>query len=370
MKIKNLSTLVLVLAVLSAITWFIKRPSPPPGLDPRTGEALVDRDTLVSARSITLKHAGNEVTLIADGEAGEWRVADYYDFPVDFSKLSNLAGDLQNATLLRLVTRNPDRMERLGFGSSSLTIDTGGTVPPYSLEIGKAADNGGQFIRFQDEEKAYLTDLSLYLDATPMNWAQARLVEFESADVTRVDIGFGGEASRLILEREEAGGEWQVASDHDSGEVKTRELDSMLNRLSSLRFTETDEPGSDESIAARENARSIIVELFDGTRYTFEVGQRPAPPPQPVVDGSEEDPAAEPPPAPKPGPAYVFIASNRDDATVNRLMHRRSFQVSDYTFTSLPKDPATLLEPVPEPKPEVTAEPATETAVTEPIITP
>jgi len=360
MKIKNLSILVLVLAVLSAITWFIKRPSPPPGLDPRTGEVLVDRDTLVSARSITLKHAGNEVTLIADGEAGEWRVAEYYDFPVDFSKLSNLAGDLQNATLLRLVTRNPDRMERLGFGSSSLTIDTGGSLPATSLEIGKAADNGGQFIRFQDEEKAYLTDLNLYLDATPKNWTQARLVDFESADVTRVEIGFSGEASRLTLEREEAGGEWQVASDHESGEVKTRELDSMLNRLSNLRFTETDEPVSDESTAARENARSIMVELFDGTRYAFEIGQRPAPPPPPVVDGPEEDPAAELPPEPKPGPVYVFIESNREDATVDQLMDRRSFQVSDYTFTSLPEDPSALLEPVPESEPEVTIEPVTE----------
>lgn len=370
MKIKNLTILVLVLAVLTVITWFFKRPSPPPGLDPRTGVTLVDRETLVSARQIVLKHGGNEVTLVSGDESGEWKVAEYYDFPADFSKLSNLAGDLQDAVILRLVTRNPDRMARLDFGASSITIDTGGALSAFNLEIGKTAEGGGRFVRFEGEEKAYLTDLGVYLDANPKNWAQARLIEFGADDLARVEIGFDGEESPLVFNREQAGDDWQVASDHEASGAKTRELESLINRLSSLRFTETDESGSDEAVAARESSRRLAFELFDGTRYTVEIGRRPAPPALPVEEGVEEDPAAEPSPAPEPGPVYVFIASNRDDATVNDLMNRRSFQVSDYTFTSLPADPSALLEPVPEPEPEITVEAADDASATEGITTP
>lgn len=370
MKIKNLTILVLVLAVLTVITWFFKRPSPPPGLDPRTGATLIDQETLVSAKRISLKDNGGEVTLVSDGESGEWRVADYYDFPADFSKLSNLAGDLQEAVILRLVTRNPDRMERLDFGASAITIDTGGALPAFNLEIGKTAEGGGRFVRYEGEEKAYLTDLGLYLDATPKNWVQARLIDFGADDVARVEIGFDGEESPLVLNRDEAGVDWQIASDHEAGGAKTRELDSLINRLSSLRFTETDESMSEEAIAARENSRLLAVELYDGTRYAIEIGRRPAPPSPPVEAGVEEEPAAEPPPTPQPGPVYVFITSNRDDAAVNDLMSRRSFQVSDYTFTSLPADPSTLIEPVPEPEPEITVEPTAEVGTPEAITTP
>lgn len=365
MKIKNLTILVLVLAVLTVITWFFKRPSPPPGLDPRTGATLIDRETLVSAKRISLKDNGGEVTLVSDGESGAWRVVDYYDFPADFSKLSNLAGDLQEAVILRLVTRNPDRMERLDFGASAITVDTGGALPAFNLEIGKSAEGGGRFVRYQGEEKAYLTDLSLYLDATPKNWVQARLIEFGADDVARVEVGFDEEERSLVLNRDEAGADWQVASDHEADGAKTRELVSLINRLSSLRFTETDESMSDEAVAARANSRPLAVELFDGTRYTIEIGRRPVPPVPPAEDGVEEDPAAEPPPAPQPGPVYVFIESNRDDDAVNDLMVRRSFQVSDYTFTSLPADPTALLEPVPEPEPEITVNPTAEVVVPE-----
>lgn len=359
MKLKNLTILVLVLAVLTTITWFVKRPNPPPGLDPRTGQSLIDREALAAARQIVLKHDGGEVTLVTNGDSGDWTVTEYHGFPADFSKLSNLAGDLQAAVILRLVTRNPDRMERLDFGASSLTIDTGGAVPATHLELGKTAEGGSRFIRFEGEDKAYLTDLNLTLDATPKSWVQARLIEFGADEVARIEIGFDGDEPPLLVSREEADSEWLVASDQEAGGVKTRELDSLINRLSSLRFTETDEPASDEATAAREHARTLAVELFDGTRYAIEVGRRPAPP-LPPEEGPGEDPMAEPPPAPQPGPVYVFIESNRDDATVNDLMTRRSFQVSDYTLTSLPAEPSTLLEPVPEPEPEITVKPAPE----------
>ena len=351
MTIKKLSITFLILAVLSVVTWLIKRPAPPAGLDPRTGQTLVSRETLAAARTITLRDGDDTVTLSTDETDGTWRVDDYYGFPVDFTKLSFLASSLQSASIVRLVSRNPDRIGRLDLGNAGIEIGTGGALPAVRLAIGKSTEGGGRFVGFDSEEKAYLTDLTIQVDATAKNWALARLLDFEADEVAGVDISFEGDAAHLVVKRETADADWQVASTEAAGKVRARELDNLLNRFTGLRFTETDEPESEESIAARDHSRSVIIELFDGTRYSIQVGRRPAPPAAPVGEGPAED-AAPPPPAPKPGPVYVFVESNREGATVNQLMAKRSFRISDYTFTSLPASPGLLIEPAPEPAPE------------------
>lgn len=353
MNTKKLSILVLFLAGLSVVTWLIQRPTPPPGLDPRTGEPLVSRESLAAARTITLRNDGAEVTLRTDDDDGTWRVEGYYDFPVDFGKLSTLASNLQTATIIRLVTRNPQRMERLDLGNAELSIGAGGAAPALSLEIGKTAEGGGRFIRFTGEDKAYLTDLSLQVDATPRNWAQSRLLEFEAEDVAGIEIGFDGDAPPLALRRGDSSADWEVASTDRAGGVKPREVTNLLNRFTSLRFTETGAPESEEATVARQEARPLTIELFDGTRYTIHLGRRPAPPAPPPEEGPEDNtPTAQPPPAPKPGPVHVFIESNREGDGVNGLMARRSFQVSDFTYTSLPANAESILEPVPTPESE------------------
>jgi len=350
MKIKQLSILVLVLATLSAITWIIKRPSPPPGLDPRTGQALITRDTLAAARSITLNDDGDEVTLTAGNDSGNWLVKEYYDFPVDFGKLSSLADTLRNAKIIRLVTRSAERMERLDLGKSAIRIDTGGAIPAFNLDVGKISENGGRFVRFDDEEKAYLADLSLYLDATPKNWAQSQLLNFKATDVARLVIGFPDSEKALSIARNTADAAWEVESGQENGGVKTSSVTTLINRFTNLRFTDTDEVGSEEATSAREHARSLSIELFDGTVYSVDIGRRPAPP---AEENPPADPAAEPPPASKPGPVYIFAESNRSDAPLNQLMIKRSFKISEYTFTSLPANAQVLLEPMPEPEIEV-----------------
>jgi hypothetical protein len=352
MKVKQLSYLVLVLAVLSAITWYIKRPSPPPGLDPRTGQALITRETLAAARTIALSNGGNDVTLTTSDESGNWTVSEYYNFPVDFGKLSRLADSLQKAKIIRLVTRSPERMERLDFGSSSVKISTGGAIPAFNLEVGKTSDNGERFVRFGQEEKAYLTDLSLYLDATPKNWARAQLLDFKAVDVARLVVGFPDSEDNLAIARSDATAIWEVESGQGNGGVKSSDVTTLINRFTNLRFNDTDDVDSEEAVSAREHSRRLSIELFNGTVYSVDLGRRPAPS---AEESPSEDPEAESPPAPKPGPVYVFIESNRDDAQINELMVKRSFTISEYTFTSLPADAQTLLEPMPEPEVEVEA---------------
>jgi len=356
MKVKQLSVLVLVLAVLSAVTWFINRPSPPPGLDPRTGRALITRDILAAARSITLSDDDNSVTLTTSEDGGDWLVSDYYDFPVDFGKLSSMVEDLRNAKIIRLVTRNPDRMKRLDFGKTAIAIGTGGAIPAFHLDLGKTSDDGGRYIRFADEEKAYLATLSLYLDATPKSWAQSRLLDFKAAEVARLVVDFSDLENPLTLSRDDDAASWENDFAQENGGVNSSAVTSLINRFTNLRYTDTADIGSEEAASAREHARHLSIELFDGTIYRIGIGRRPPPSAPPSEQSPREDPATESPAKPEPGPVFLFVESNRDDAQINDLMARRSFEISEYTLTSLPTDIWALLEPIPEPEPDVAVE--------------
>jgi hypothetical protein len=47
------------------------------------------------------------------------------------------------------------------------------------------------------------------------------------------------------------------------------------------------------------------------------------------------------------GPVFVNITHSDGSASVNALMQKRAFQISDYTFTSLPQKSDELFEPAP-----------------------
>ena len=65
---------------------------------------------------------------------------------------------------------------------------------------------------------------------------------------------------------------------------------------------------------------------------------KPAEPAKPIAPEFETIPA---------GPVFVNIASSDASASVNALMQKRAFQISDYTFTSLPQKSDELFEPAP-----------------------
>ena len=93
MKLKTLSLVVAVLAVLSAITWYVQRPAPPPSADARVGQPLANAATLEKAVKVRLGDQGKSLLLVKAAD-GVWHVPDYYDFPADFSKLTKLVSDL------------------------------------------------------------------------------------------------------------------------------------------------------------------------------------------------------------------------------------------------------------------------------------
>lgn len=381
MKLKSLSIVVAILAVLSAITWYVQRPAPPPSADARVGQPLANAATLDKAVKIRLGDQGKLLLLVKAGDGG-WHVPDYYDFPADFSKLTKLVSDLTDARLQRLVTSNPERISRLEFNDSKITFLDGSDQELWSVTLGRNADNGGRFVRFGSEQKAYLATYNGFLEVDPKFWADSQLLNLKTDDIARVEISFPETATPDVsvarAKKEEA---FTADKAPEGRKLKADAVTSVLNSLATLRFSDTSDPTDPNAVAARSHARTVKITRFDGRTVTLALGRKPeekiikpaaAAPADAskagpngmlsALQGEKKDPAPAADAATKPGdgpaktlesatetvpagPVYAFISDSDTKAPINALMAKRAFQVPDYSLTSLPQSPDDLFEP-------------------------
>ena len=383
MKLKNLVVTVLVLAALSLGVYIARRPEAPKSADPRLNQPLVDRALIEKAQKLKISDAGKTVELVRKPEDNAWRVASYHDLPADFNKLSGFVGNLTDAKLQRLVTTSPDRIGRLEFKDTKIELFDAADKPLATLVLGKNAEvGGGRYVRFGDEPKAYLTNLSAWIDTEAKNWANAELINIKPEDVAKVEIPFseGGAVTVSRAKKEDA---WTADKTPEGQKVKADKISSVLGSIGNIRFSETT-PSDDPNVAAaKANLRTFKLTTFDNKTLTVAMGRKPEEKklkPPAATDGKsgpaalgsvadlakkaekkEGEPAGEEKKDDKPlapefetipaGPVYVFITHSDSSAPVNAAMQKRAYQVSEYVFTGLPQKAEELFEPAPAPAP-------------------
>jgi len=387
MKLKSLVLVVALLAVLSAVVYFVRRPGPPAAADARVGQPLANAATLEKAAKLRLTDQGKTVSLAKQAD-GTWAVTSYYDLPVDVSKLSRFVGDLTDAKLQRLVTSSPERIARLEFKDTQITFLDSADKELWSVTLGKTADSGGRFVRFGNEPKAYLATLSAWLDVDAKNWADTQLINVKADDIAKVQLSFPEESGKTVTatraKKEDA---FTTDQTPDGKKLKPEMITTLLSSLTTLRFTDTVEPTDPQAVAAKENARTVKLTTFDGKTFSISLGRKPeqkiVKAPVPSKDAAKNGPAALLPAAApaseeksdtKPaaptgdgpgktlepttetvpaGPVYVSIAYPDPKAPGAALMQKRAVATSEYVFTGLPQKSDELFEPIPPATPAV-----------------
>jgi Domain of unknown function (DUF4340) len=393
MKLHTLVLTIAVLAVLSALVFFARRPRKPTDLDPRTGQPVFDVKVLEKAARIRLIDQGKTV-LLAKQPDGRWVVSSYYELPADFAKLGRFLDDLSSAKIQRLVTRTPERLARLEFKDTSIAFLDTADKAIWKLTLGKDAEGGGRFVRFDDEQKGYLANLSTYLDSDAKNWTDSLLISLKADDLSGVEIAFAG-SDPVVATRAKKEDAWTGEKVPAGQRIKGDRITSLLSSFASLRFQDTSDLTDANAEAARKNSRTVKFTTFDHKTITVQLGRKPeekkpeagsqkpeagiqkpgavsqdsSPNPEPKlstvasakVETLNPEPAAAPavPPPAKPeepkvetipaGPVYAFIADSDAAAPVNGLMKKRAYQVLDWSFTSLPQKPDELFELIPPP---------------------
>lgn len=368
MKLRTLIVTVVALAALSLVAFILRRPAPPAAGDPRLNQPLVASAAVEQATTLRLSEGGREVTLTRQPD-GTWRVPSYHDMPADFQKLSTFISSLTEAKLQRLVTTNPDRIARLDFKDTKIELlDTTGKVL-FSVTLGKHPEaGGGRFVRFGTEDKAWLANLSAWLDTEPKNWAHAELLNVKSDDLAKIEIPFE-EDGAVTVTRASKDEPWTADRTPEGQRLKADRISSLIGSLGNIRFSESTEQSDPNAIAAKANLRPFKLTTFGGTAYTVALGRKPEEKKlkSPMADttsgpaslgsvtelsagkaapGKEGDanplaPEFETVPA---GPVYAFVTSSEPSAPVNALMEKRAFQISEYVFTGLPQKADELFE--------------------------
>ena len=378
MKLKSIVRTIAILAALSAVAFFATRPTPAPVADTRIGQPLADRAIVEKATTLRLNDQGKTVTLVRQADA-TWKVSSYHDFPADFSKLATFIGSLTDAKLERLVTSSPARIALLEFKDTKIELLDATDKELWSVTLGKNPDTGsGRYVRYGAEAKAFLASLSAYLDTDSKNWANTELLALKVDDVAKIEIPFvaanASEPTSLTVSRATKDAPWTAEKTPDGQKLKADKISAVLSSLSSIRFSETNDLTDANAVAAKATERLFKIETFDKKVLKVALGRKPeekklkpiAPPAEGQsalsslgtaadmlkkdADGKPADPAK--PIAPEfetipAGPVFVSIASSDASASVNALMQKRAFQISDYTFTSLPQKSDELFEPAP-----------------------
>jgi len=328
MKLKGLAVTVVILAVLSAVAFWASRTPPAAADDPRVGRPLGDPTAIEKAARIRLSDQGKTIVLTRAPD-GSWRDTSYFDLPADFSKLAGFAGDLVTARIQRLVTTNPDRISRLEFKDTHIEFLDAAGRPLWSVTLGKSPESGGgRFVRFDGEDKAYLANLSAWIDTDPKSWANAQLLDLKPDDIAKVEVGFGP-GGPVAVARAKKDAPWTAGGAPAGRPVNADTISSLLASLGALRFSDTSDPADPAAVAAQRHLRTVELTSFNGETTTIAMGRKP----------EEKKPAV---PA---GPVYVFITSSEANAPINALMQKRAFQVDEYIIAGLPQKPDDLFEP-------------------------
>jgi hypothetical protein len=387
MKLKTIVVSVIVLALLSAAVFFMRRPEQQTSSDPRVSNPLVDRTVIEKATKVRITDQGKTVSLARQSD-GTWKVTSYYDLPADFSKLSGFIGNLTDAKIERLVTTRPDRIARLEFKDTKIELLDGNDKELWSVLIGKAPESGsGRYVKFGNEDKAYQANLNAWLDTESKNWANSELLNVKADDVARIEIPFA-DGGPITVSRAKKDEPWTADKTPAGQKVKADKVASVLGSVGNLRFSDTNPPDDPNVAPAKAHQRVFKLTTFDNKTYTVALGRKPEEKklkaPSATTDGksgpgalgsmadlnkksddkAEKKEGAEKKDDNKPlgpeyetipaGPVFVEVKSSDASAPVNALMQKRAFQVSDYIFTGLPQKPDELFEaaPAPAPKPD------------------
>ena len=385
MKLKTIIVSVLVLTALSLVVFFVSRPAPPATTDARLDQPLVGRATIEKAAKLRLSDQGKTVTL-ERGQDAAWRVPSYYNFPADFAKLSGLVGNLTDAKAQRLVTSNADRISRLEFKDTKVELLDAAGQELWSITLGKTPETGaGRFVRFGTEPKAYLANLTAWLDTESKNWASSELINVKADDVAKIEMPFS-EGGPVTISRAKKEDPWSADKTLAGQKLKTDKMSSVLSSIGTLRFSDTNDRADPAVVTAAAHQRTFKLTTFDQKTLTVAISRKPEEkklkPPTASADGKSgpaalgsmadlnkkedkakdtagkpgEDTKADPAKALTPeyetipaGPVFVHVTHSDANAPVNALTQKRAFQIADFVFTSLPQKAEELFEPATPP---------------------
>ncbi len=231
-------------------------------------------ERLNDVNRLEIKSAKHALTLKRDGEA--WVIASKDGFPATFANVKRTLLQAASLVIVEKKTDRPESYTRIGVEEIADDKAAGTLLEAYTsddkrllgLIVGKPRETaGGQhYVRRVGEAQAWLVDGELTLDADPIAWLSAEIVDIDTARVRQLTLR-QGDAPPVVIRKLEAKDNFFSLADVPAGfEAKSKATVSSIGALLlDLRFNDVMAASKVDGLTP---VREAEIQTFDGLAAT------------------------------------------------------------------------------------------------------
>ena len=334
MNLKLLISFVAGVALLAAGLYLLNRSGSGPTDSDSTLQVLFEQATARDLARLDIKPENEPVIILELDDSGIWRMPELNGLPVDFEKLSRLIDSLVDAEVSRLVTRNPERLDRLGLDQIRLSLSGADGETILDVKLGDTSSSAGRYFQIHGDDAAYVLTQSLFIDEQADGWYEKNPLSFTAEEIQTLEIRWGEET--LKVTRPDSETDFALSDQMgDAGSLNTPEIASFIDNLGRIRISNTHDRAGDIAMEATEYITEVTLTPFEGGPIQLAYGRRPEKILPAEGAETEEEPETEPA-----GPALVFL--NHDEASQSpwaEASQSLAYEISSFTYERFALEP-------------------------------
>ncbi|MFK1437545.1 hypothetical protein AXX04_06015 [Pseudomonas aeruginosa] len=205
MRLRNVAGLALALALFAGtLGWLHERQQPP--AQPPASRAWLPGLKPHQVTALCIATPGKPVIhLRRDGKG--WKLASRAEYPASGEAIRQLLRTLADARLLEEKSALPENRERMGLadagkGQASRIILERGDAPPLVLLLGKPSAQGGQLVKRDEDDRAWLIDRTVGLPLGDLALLNRQLTALPFEQLSELSLSYSN-GVRLNISRKD-----------------------------------------------------------------------------------------------------------------------------------------------------------------------
>jgi hypothetical protein len=283
MNRKQFGVLVVLLVVCAAVAWhfYQHNNSSWQSADQSIGGKLFPNLTIGDAAQMTIDSATNKLTIWLNND--HWTVRERYDYPANFSQISDLVKKLPDLKIIQHEDSGPSELPRFNLSSPGTGANSGTLVELKdqngktlaSLLLGKDHMNqpangqgwpDGRYV-IANSNNADVVVVSETFDnvtANPADWLDKTF--FKISNPKSIAATFATATNSWKLTRASETNDWELADPRPGEKLDSSKVDDLTSSFDSLSFNDVG-----LVITPPADATTVTVDTFDGTNYLAKI---------------------------------------------------------------------------------------------------
>lgn len=293
MNRKQLITLLLAGIVIGGLGWHFatKQQESYRTSDVQAGQKLLPTFPINDVAQVTIKDPKSELNLVKQDDA--WKVRERYNYPANFSEISELVRKFADIKTVQSVTVGASQLGRLELGSTGTNA---GTLLQFKDKSGKAIQSvtlgkkyskespaasqfgGGDFpagryvMTESNPPKVWLlSDALSNVEPKPESWLNKDFFKIDR--IRSVSVTSTNATNSWTLVRDTDSADMKLADAKPEEQTDTGKASSAAHVLSSPSFNDVASPDAKAEVTGFDHPITAKIETFDDFTYNIKIGK-------------------------------------------------------------------------------------------------